>query len=62
METKITNITEKSHPKVWAVLQPPTFVLADTRPEVHDGNEEATDRVLKDMALQDAIDEIDENS
>jgi len=32
---------------------------ADTRPEVHGGDEEATDQVLKDMAVTDALDDFD---
>ncbi len=31
---------------------------ADTRPVVHDGSEEATDQVLKDMAVEDALNEM----
>jgi len=33
--------------------------LPDTRPRRHDGNEPATKEVLNDMALEDALDEFD---
>lgn len=35
-----------------------TGYLPDTRPQRHDGSEPATDRVLKDMATEDALDEM----
>ncbi|MDD5381844.1 MAG: hypothetical protein PHG53_09460 [Phycisphaerae bacterium] len=33
--------------------------LNDSRPVKHEGNEPATDEVLKDMATEDALDEMD---
>lgn len=35
------------------------YCRGETRPEVHDDDEFATDQVLKDMALQNAMDEFD---
>lgn len=37
-----------------------SYCRGETRPQVHDGNEDATNDVLRDMALQDAMDEFDE--
>lgn len=34
---------------------------ADTRPVAHDDSEEATDQVLRDMAVTDAMDEFDDD-
>jgi hypothetical protein len=56
MNTRITQITAESNPNVWAMLQPP---ISDTRPERHADDAPATDEVLHDMAVEDAMDEFD---
>jgi len=37
------------------------LIIKDTHPIAHDGAEIATDEVLKDMAITDALDDFDED-
>lgn len=54
--------TEKRHQamlQAFRTVNKDPGYLPDTRPERHDGDVIATERVLKDMAVEDALDEMD---